>query len=457
MTLRLSVVSEHGIRMGAQSSKVFGAQGGTIGRATDNDWILPDPERYLSGKHARVDFREGSYILVDTSSNGTYVNGSLVPLGKYHDYKLQDGDYVRLGEYEFLVNIEASDATSPDLSALVADEAGSPSLAARKSTANDIGADLDLSQLLEPSGQFAVDPGLGARNSYGQPVKADWGGPVSPDEDSATPWHMTTRPLKVAARGAAAPSATAPGPAAPAAGRPGVPSSAPAARAPPDHAPFDAELDAGLAALCRGAGIDPRVVSTEARGAALQLAGQLLRELVLGLMELTQSRNELRNRFRIADPRDPGAESPLNFSRGVDEALIRLLNTHSMRASSVAAIRDNFREMKAQNAAVLAAMRAAFEAFLGRVDPKDLAERFEGAAKRNMFGAQNKAKYWDLYSEMFSGLAQRPADGFPHLFNEVFAKTYEIKLRSLLPPPRSAFGPDRNDPPEPDRQAAVDL
>src|SRR5271167_2740213 len=96
MTLRLSVVSEHGIRLGQNSTKVFSVHGGTIGRATDNAWILPDPERYLSGKHARVDFRAGSYVLVDTSSNGTYINGAQVPLGKYHDYPLKDGDYIRL-------------------------------------------------------------------------------------------------------------------------------------------------------------------------------------------------------------------------------------------------------------------------------------------------------------------------------------------------------------------------
>ena len=82
MTLRLSVVSEHAIRLGPHSTKVFGVHGGTIGRATDNAWILPDPERYLSGKHVRIDFRVGTYVLVDTSSNGTYVNGAQVPLGK---------------------------------------------------------------------------------------------------------------------------------------------------------------------------------------------------------------------------------------------------------------------------------------------------------------------------------------------------------------------------------------
>ena len=122
---------------------------------------------------------------------------------------------------------------------------------------------------------------------------------------------------------------------------------------------------------------------------------------------------------------------------------MRLLTTLSTRAGSVEAIRDNFRELKAQNAASLAATRAAFEEFLGRVDPKELEERFDRAAKRGVFGAQNKAKYWDLYAEMFAGLAQRPADGFPHVFTETFAKAYEAKLRALVPPRRTSFGADR--------------
>ena len=145
MTLRLSVVSEHGIRLGPQSSKVFGVHGGTIGRSTDNAWILPDPDRYLSGKHIRIDFRSGSYVVVDTSSNGTYVNGAQVPLGKYHDYVLKDGDYLRLGEYELLVSIDKGNDFPPDESAIVAYDGTAPSSAVKKSTANDLGADLDLS------------------------------------------------------------------------------------------------------------------------------------------------------------------------------------------------------------------------------------------------------------------------------------------------------------------------
>jgi type VI secretion system protein len=441
MALRLRVVSEHATRLGEKSTKVFGVHGGTIGRSTDNEWILPDTERYLSGKHARVDFRAGTYVLVDTSSNGTYVNGAQVPLGKYHDYLLKDGDYIRLGEYELLVSIDKSNDFPPEESAIVAYDGQSPSSSVKKSTANDLGADLDLSQLLEPSDLLTADSGVRPRDAYGQavPGRAE---PLSqpelePGADAAgTPWHMMTRPLIVEG---------------PKADRP-----TPPAR-PQNPVLFEGDFDVGLTAFCRGAGIEPSSITTEARAAALQLAGQLLRESVLGLMDLNQSRNEFRNRFRISAPANDGPDSPLNFSRGVDEALVRLLTTLSTRAGSVETIRQNFRELKAQNTATLVATRAAFEEFLGRVDPKELEERFDRATKRGVFGSQNKAKYWDLYAEMFAGLAQRPADGFPHLFTETFAKAYEAKLRVLVPPRRTTFGADRAEPAGPDTQAVGDL
>jgi type VI secretion system protein len=441
MALRLRVVSEHSTRLGTLATKVFGVHGGTIGRATDNEWILPDPERYLSGKHARVDFRAGAYILVDTSSNGTYVNGAQVPLGKYHDYPLKDGDYIRLGEYELLVSIDQSNDFPPEESAIIAYDGQSPSSAIKKSTANDLGADLDLSQLLEPSGLSIADSGSRSpRDLYGQSLPPLESGSA---EGAVTPWHMMTRPLKVDTPIAEAPKAEAPQ-----ASRVIENSPSPNMSRSQSLALYEGDFDIGLAAFCRGAGIDPRSVSTDARGAALQLAGQLLREAVVGLMDLNQGRNEFRNKFRIPPPPADAPESPLNLSKGVDEALVRLVTTVSTRAGSVEAIRENFRELKAQNTAALAATRAAFEEFLGRVDPKELEERFERAGKRGVFGGQ-KAKYWEMYAELFSGLAQRPADGFPHVFTETFVKAYEARLRALIPPKRSAFGADRDEPNKP--------
>jgi len=85
MALRLRVVSDHRRSLGDRGSIVFGVGGGTIGRSADNDWVLPDPARYVSAHHARVSFKEGGYLLEDLSTNGVYVNGGLVD-SKYQFY-----------------------------------------------------------------------------------------------------------------------------------------------------------------------------------------------------------------------------------------------------------------------------------------------------------------------------------------------------------------------------------
>ena len=56
-----------------------------------------------------------------------------------------------------LVSIDKGNDFPPDPDAVVAYDGQSPSSAVKKSTANDLGADLDLSQLLEPSDQLDVD------------------------------------------------------------------------------------------------------------------------------------------------------------------------------------------------------------------------------------------------------------------------------------------------------------
>ena len=409
MALRVSVVSEHAARLGDQVSKVFGVHGGSIGRARDNEWVLPDPERYLSGKHARIECRAGRYYLVDTSSNGTYVNGAQVPLGRFHDYLLQDGDIVRIGEYELRVSIDPSTDFPPDESAIVAYDGASAPASVHKATADDIGADLDLGELLEPNGSIERKLASVARDAYGQPILPD--PPAS--SHAATepvPWHMLTRPFTIE-------RATAPGP----------------------HAPalFDADCEPGLAAFCRGAGIDPRRLSPEQRIGAMQLAGQILRESVLGLIELDQSRAQFRDRVQIAPEDD--RDGAVRFGRDVEDTLFALLTTVAKRGGSVESVRERFRRLKAENGATLPALHAALEEFLGRFDPRELEERFERDGKRGVFTTQNKARYWELYCDLYTGLSQRDADGLPHWFAEAFAKAYADTLGRLLPR-RGAFG-----------------
>ena len=113
MPLRLRIVSNNAKLLGDEQVREFAACGGTIGRSLDNDWVLPDPKRYVSGRHALVDFQGGCYYLVDTSRNGVFVNDADTPVGNGHPQRLFDGDRISIGEFKFLVEI-TDDAGAED-------------------------------------------------------------------------------------------------------------------------------------------------------------------------------------------------------------------------------------------------------------------------------------------------------------------------------------------------------
>ena len=97
MALKLRVISDHYKALGKRSSRLFGVTGGRIGRAQDNDWVLPDPDRYVSSHHCKVEFKAGQWILEDASTNGVFIGSRRV---KHH--RLIDGDVIVLGEHKLV-------------------------------------------------------------------------------------------------------------------------------------------------------------------------------------------------------------------------------------------------------------------------------------------------------------------------------------------------------------------
>lgn len=115
MGLRLEIVSRNKSSLGERSVKEFGQDGGTIGRSLESDWVLPDGHRYLSSRHASIDYRAGSYYIIDTSMNGVYVNDSDRPVGRGNPQRLFSNDKIRIGEYVMRVQIDDSDTTGEQL------------------------------------------------------------------------------------------------------------------------------------------------------------------------------------------------------------------------------------------------------------------------------------------------------------------------------------------------------
>lgn len=65
---RLGITLRHGGRQLALSGEIPSA---SIGRENDNDLVVNDP--LASRRHARIDLRNGKFVLADQSTNGTYV------------------------------------------------------------------------------------------------------------------------------------------------------------------------------------------------------------------------------------------------------------------------------------------------------------------------------------------------------------------------------------------------
>jgi type VI secretion system protein len=420
MSLRLRVVSDHRRQLAERHTILFGVSGGSIGRAGDNDWVLPDALRYVSAHHARVHFRDGHFYLEDLSTNGVFANDQPEPLAKLGSsgYRLKNGDMLRIGEYQIVVALETE--TEPEIPEL--DPAAVPtSIHALHPVARpvqtDIGAMLDLEALLvsDSAGSGSFQP----VNAYGQAISPAAGA------GQAVPLALHGNPGRAPLRESPDPSeeslARRIARLAKAAGRDSRGVSAPALY----------DVHSGLQAFCRGAGIDPEKLPLDAQTRLLHLTGQLLREALVGLKDLERSRSEIRDRFRIElPPPEPDDPRPSLGRSTVDELLIELLVQHESRSiDAVQWLRESVGEGKTHEQAVAQAMRTAFVEFLDRLDPAELEARFERAARRGKARSADKAQYWELFITFYRSLIEMPADHLPHTFVEAFAAAYREAVK----------------------------
>ena len=89
---------------GPLSVSIQGKRGIDIGRDQYLDWTLPDPSRFISGKHCEVRWHDGGYWLHDISTNGTFLDGADSRLKEPH--RLRDGDRFAVGHYIIVAAID---------------------------------------------------------------------------------------------------------------------------------------------------------------------------------------------------------------------------------------------------------------------------------------------------------------------------------------------------------------
>lgn len=426
-----------------------------LGRGLDSDWVLADPERQLSKRHCVLAFHGGGWQVADVSKNGTYLNGASQPLGQGRTSPLENGDRLRMGDYELEVRIAPAPAASP-----WADPAWRPErgvAVAGKAWQDDpfrqdpfqtplpaqpapigIGSGIGERSITLPADYDPMAPEHGPdgdRNEWRQPTQSDHGhsldeafrparmatpGPDDWDDLLAGLPGSSPTPQSTA-RAAAGPFGSDPLPFEPAPQTPPViPAAAPA---PARETISDGAL---VAALLSGAGMENLQIADPK--ATMEQAGAMLRAAVAGLRQVLIARAAVKSEFRIDQTLlSTRGNNPLKVSVDDDSALDLLL--HPCRASDLPpakAVANALRDIRVHEMATMTAMQTAIRAVVASFDPAPLMQNAGGG-----LSMQRKAKAWDSFEALHAKLVQGLSDDFDSVFGKSFARAYEQAQHEL--------------------------
>jgi len=495
VTLILEITSPSSA--GVVARQVFHEEGGTIGRETSNTWVLPHTK--VSGLHAVITCRNGTYFIEDRSRNGVCLNSSRNRLERGRPQALTSSDTILIEPYTIRVSIGAQ--THDERAGAGADRRNARRAQAELDdpfgvsdpadpfaprpidslgssvTPEDVprqaldpmellnltppnrpparkvrtGQDLQEGSVLDEVVRVpAAVPDPARPRAKPSTIPEDYD-PLAPDDPSGIssrpaldevpePRVIPQRPRVERP----APFVDPPLPPVAAPERPApVVSAAPAPRSlesrQAPEAENSSEASRGLvdfAAVLKGAGLDPADVTPE----IAEEFGQILRVVVAGVMDVMRSRQQIKDEFRMQVTRvRPIENNPLKFSADVDDALHNLLvKRNRAYMNPVAAFEDALADLRHHQIAMLSGMRAAFEAMLAEFDPDRMQEEFDKLLNKGLVPA--KLRYWDLFRDKRREMVKDPETNFRRLFGETFARAYEEQLNQLKAHERGRAG-----------------
>jgi type VI secretion system FHA domain protein len=443
----------------------FDHMGGTIGRSSGNALELPDPAKYISRTHCKVDFVDGRYTLVDMGSNPSWVNDR--PLGPGKTVVLADGDQLIIGDYVLATAIDEPPAPAsapvfePDYSpahpfqaqpapaadqlvpeyvnpndtlsgAKILDTGGGAGLLGAPSADDPLGLKL----FAAPAGADTAPAFRGSEFDHAPPQLAAFAPeapmpisvPVAPTVPAMAPSHGS--PLLIPddydpladflpPRVHAAPVATPVQP-------------MPAAPAP------TMQGDEVLQALLRGLGL-PGLKLERSPAETAELVGAMLREATAGTMGVLMARAMTKRESRLElTVLGAQANNPLKFFPDAEQALAQMLtNAMAGYMAPLKSFGSAFDDLKAHEMAVIAGMRSALAGVLERFNPAAIEQAMEPQGVMDkMLSAGRKAKMWDRMVELYGEIAREAEDDFQRLFGERFSSAYSDQIDRLQQDPR---------------------
>lgn len=447
----------------------------TVGRGDSNDLVLPDPDQLLSRTHCVIEDHNGNVVVVDLSSNGTFLNYSKIPLGRTPT-PLNNGDVLCVGNYEMVVEIRNELAEVGDMIAAPAAQApASHGIAGNApdpmKLLDDVGPGGDfLDDLLgtpTPTGPSLINPvdpiddllppmgededpffqkssdgreGVGASLPTHNPSAQDAFAPQRAQPAAAIPDDWDDDFLsgigEVSAPAPFEQVMTAP-PLPPVVSKPDPEPTQPAAPiedAEAAPAPVDpSEQAAAIDAFLRGLGAEDLKLEAEEQQNALARMGRVMRTLITGLREILMTRASIKSEFRIEQTMiSAGGNNPLKFSITPEQAIEAMVRPATKGyLSPESAAEQALNDIKAHEVAMMTGMEAALKGVLARLDPKVLETQIQDKGGISGLLKGKKARYWDVYEQLYAEISDQAENDFHELFSREFARAYKQQLDRL--------------------------
>jgi len=413
----------------------------TIGRGPDNDLVLDDPNRHLSKNHCVIDFDGREYRITDTSTNGVFLNHSGERLPRGAAVPLPEGSVIQLGSWEIAVAAVAPGQSAAAPSPIgvddglfgdpFADPAGLPSGGALPPSPAPPGLSQPFAPLIPDDADLfgpGSDFGLG-----GGPTQADH---APSDQAFFAPPRVTTEQLpddwEAQSFGGLPNGGAARADLDRAAG---LPRERMAAMPPLRPSGGEGGDSAALAAFLAALGFaGAAALSPVEKARLMQAAGEALRTVAKGLMEVLAARANTKQEFRIERTMIGARDNnPLKFSGDVDEALrVMLLGKTPGFLAARQAMEEALGDIKSHQLAVLAGMQAGLATVIARFDPAKLEQRMEQRSLLDgVLPGARKARFWDLFKSLYRELAVELEDDFQKAFGNAFARAYKDQLDRL--------------------------
>ncbi|MCK4709776.1 MAG: type VI secretion system-associated FHA domain protein TagH, partial [Gammaproteobacteria bacterium] len=164
------------------------------------------------------------------------------------------------------------------------------------------------------------------------------------------------------------------------------------------------------------------------------LAGDVIKEMVRGLMQVLGSRGSIKNEFRMqVTTIQPVENNPLKFSANVEDALENMfVKKGKAFKKPVEAVQEGFESVAEHQVAILAGIKSAFKSVIERFDPALLEERFSKQSSGGFMPGSQKAKNWDLYNQYYNDMVGDLDESFHYLFGDDFVRAYEEQLQKMM-------------------------